>query len=68
MKERAATSGEVEEVLKNPGRLEPSVKGKYNAFKFVNGRFVRVTYQELADHLLVITVVVRKRSFQGAAR
>ncbi len=68
MNERTATSVEVEEVLKNPDRLEPSVKGRYNAFKFMNGRFVRVTYQEIADHFLVITVVVRRRPFQGATK
>lgn len=64
MKEREVTPDEVENALREPDLVKPSVKGRCNAFKFVNGRFVRVTYKEETDHLLVITVVMRKKPFK----
>ena len=64
MKERAATVDEVEDVIRRPDRVVPSVKERRNAFKFLNGRFLRVTYKAQTDHFLVITVVVRQKQFK----
>jgi len=42
-----------------------SIKGRQNAYKFTGGRFLRVTFKEDPDNILVVTVTVRKRSFKG---
>ncbi|MGD0282143.1 MAG: DUF4258 domain-containing protein [Dissulfurispiraceae bacterium] len=59
MKEREVTEDEVEAVIGKPDYSEPSVKGRTNAFKFLNGRYLRVTYK--GD--LIITATIRKNPF-----
>ena len=65
MKEREVTDEEIESALKNPDGLKKSVKGRINIFKFINGRYLRVTFKEKLDDILVITVTIRKRPFGG---
>jgi hypothetical protein len=63
MKERKISEAEVEYVFKNPDYSEKSIKERVNAFKFINGRYLRVTHREEKDHILIMTVVVRKKPF-----
>ena len=65
MKERGVTEKEAEITIKEPEYIEPSIKGRKNAYKFISGRFLRVTFKEEYDHILVITVTVRKKPFKG---
>lgn len=65
MKEREVAEEEAELTIKEPEYVEPSVKGRMNAFKFIGGRFLRVTFKEESDHILVITVTMRKKPFKG---
>lgn len=65
MKEREVTQEETEITIKEPEYTEPSVKGRINAYRYIGNRFIRVTYKEEYDHILVITVTVRKRPFRG---
>jgi hypothetical protein len=51
-------------VMKEPESQVQSTKGGKNSYKFLNGRFLRVTYREEADHILIITVTVRETSFK----
>lgn len=64
MKEREVTEEEAEIAIKEPDLAEPTVKGRRNAYKFIGGRFLRVTYKEEYDHILVITVTMRKKPFK----
>lgn len=64
MKEREVSEDEAEAVIRNPDFSEPSVKGRTNAFKFINGRYLRVTFKEESDSILVITVTIRKKPFK----
>ena len=64
MREREVTEEQVEIAIREPESYEQSIKGRKNAYKFLNGRFLRVTYREEADHILVITVTVRKTPFR----
>lgn len=57
MLQRAITPEEVEAVLRQPERIEPSVKERQNAFGPGLKGIVRVTFRETADETLVITVV-----------
>lgn len=65
MKERGVSEDEAEMTISNPEYAEPSVKGRKNAFSFKNGRYLRVTFKEESDHIMVITVTIRKRPFRG---
>ena len=65
MKDRAISQEEAKSTIENPDSLAKSVKGRANAFKFVNGRYLRVTYKEEPDYILVVTVTVRKKPFGG---
>lgn len=65
MKDREVTEEEVEITIKKPEDVEPSVKGRKNAYKFIGGRFLRITFKEELNHILVITVTIRKRPFKG---
>ena len=65
MKEREVTEEEAEATIKKPEYIETSIKGRKNAYIFINERFLRVTFKEEDDHILVITVTVRKRPFKG---
>jgi hypothetical protein len=63
MKERGVALDEVEEILTHPEYTAPSAKERKNAFGILNGRYLRVTYKEHSQELLIITVVLRKRPF-----
>jgi hypothetical protein len=64
MKERGVTEEEAETTINNPEHMESSIKGRKNAYKFIGYRFLRVTFREENDHILVITVTLRKRPFK----
>lgn len=53
------------EVIQNPDRVVPNVKGRYNAFGRLGERFLRVTCKEEEKRLVVVTVTPRKRAFKG---
>jgi len=63
MKDRHVIEDEVKSAIEDADFLEQSIKGRFNAFKFINGRYLRVTFKEEPDHILVITVTIRKKPF-----
>lgn len=65
MKEREVAEEEAEMAINNPDDIEPSIKGRKNAYKFIGNRFLRATFKEETENILVITVTVRKRPFKG---
>ncbi len=65
MNERGVSKDETEITIENPDFCEPSIKGRINAYKFSNGRYLRVTFKEETDHILAITVTIRKKPFRG---
>jgi hypothetical protein len=64
MEERVVTEEEVEITIKEPEHFKASIKGRQNAYRFIGGRFLRVTFKEEVNHILVITVAVRRRPFK----
>ncbi|MBI5750044.1 MAG: hypothetical protein HZA00_13070 [Nitrospinae bacterium] len=67
MQEREVTEKEIEITINEPDRIEPSIKERKNAYKFINERFLRVTFKEEYNHILIITVTVRKEPFGEGA-
>ena len=59
MRWREISEEEVEHVVRDPERTEPTEQGRVNAFKWVGGRYLRATFRELDTELLVISVVDR---------
>ena len=47
--------------LENPDSVFPTEKGRLNAIKSFGGQYLRVTYIERQDDILVITVTPRRR-------
>ena len=45
------------QVLNSPDRIEPSIKGRTNVFKTVGAKYLKVTYRELSEEVLIISVV-----------
>ena len=64
MKDRHVIEDEVKSAIEDADFLEQNIKGRFNAFKFINGRYLRVTFKEEPDHILVITVTIRKKPFK----
>ncbi len=64
MRDRHVIEDEVKSAIQDPDFLEQSIKGRLNAFKFVNGRYLRVTFKEEPEHILIITATIRKKPFK----
>ena len=52
---------DVQSTLAVPDRVLPTEKGRLNAIKRHGERFLRVTYKEEVDYILVVTVTPRRR-------
>jgi hypothetical protein len=63
MKDRSVSEDEAQFALDSPDSVLPSVKGRMNTFKYLNGRYLRITWKDEAGKRLVITVTIRKKPF-----
>lgn len=59
MRWRRISETEVEEAVVDPDRVEPSIRGRTNAYKQIGDRQIRVTFVETENGILIITVVDR---------
>ncbi len=57
MKWRNITKEEVEEVFKLPEKSESTVKGRLNVFKKIGDRYLKVTFKEFEEYILIISAV-----------
>ena len=57
MKWRQISEYEILETIKSPDKLERSFHGKWNAFKILGRRYIRVTYKPEKKFIMVISVV-----------
>ena len=57
MKWRKISEEEVRLTLSNPDKVETSIKGRINVYKTIGEKYIKVTYKELSDEILVISVV-----------
>ncbi|MEW6003524.1 MAG: hypothetical protein AB1638_12885, partial [Nitrospirota bacterium] len=54
---RKISEDEVNLTLSSPDKTEQSIKGRINIYKAIGTRYIKVTYKEFADEILVISVV-----------
>ena len=59
MRWRGISESEVEDAVADPDRVEPSIRGRTNAYKQIGDRQIRVTFVETENGILIITVVDR---------
>ena len=59
MRWRGISESEVEEAIVDQDRVEPSIRGRTNAYKQIGDRQIRVTFVEAENGILIITVVDR---------
>lgn len=50
---------EVEYIVRDPERIEPTEQGRFNAFGWAGDRYLRVTFRDLDAELPVISAVDR---------
>jgi len=55
---------EVESALKAPEFLEPSAENRLNAWMKVSKKYLRVTYMEESNRLLVISAVKKNKGWR----
>ena len=59
MRWRGISETEVEDAVVDPDHVEPSIRGRTNAYKQIGDRQIRVTFVETENGILIITVVDR---------
>lgn len=57
MKWRGISEQEVEAVLAKPDIMERTERGRINALRRLGERFIKVTYKDLGEELLIISAV-----------
>ncbi len=57
MKWRIISEEEVKLTLSSPDKTEQSIKGRINVYKTIGTRYIKVTYKEFPDEVLIISVV-----------
>ncbi len=60
MKWRKISEQEVEAVLSVPDKVESTERGRSNAFRRLGSRYLKVTYRELSDEILIISAVDKR--------
>ena len=57
MKWRRISEEEIALILSSPDKTEQSTKGRINVYKTIGTRYLKVTYKEFPDEILIISVV-----------
>lgn len=57
MKWRKIFEDEVYSVINEPDKIEQSIKGRINLYKRIGQRYLKVTYKEFSEEILIISVV-----------
>jgi len=57
MKWRKISEEEVNLTLNNPDKIEQSIRGRINVYKVIGERYIKVTYKEFSEEVLIISIV-----------
>jgi hypothetical protein len=61
MKWRNISENDIKDSILNPEKTEHSVLGRKNAFKHVGRKWIKVTFKEEKDIIIVITAIDKAR-------
>ena len=61
MKWREIIEEDVRDTILSPEKVEDSIKGRKNAVKHIGRKWLKVTYKEETDRIVIITVVDRNK-------
>ncbi|MBI2556117.1 MAG: DUF4258 domain-containing protein [Planctomycetes bacterium] len=57
MKWRKISEEEVEDTILNPENTKDSIKGRKNVFKHIGKKWLKVTFTQESDLVIIITVI-----------
>ena len=57
MKWRKMSEEEVEDTILNPENVKDSIKSRKNAFKHIDKKWLKVTFTQESDLIIIITVI-----------
>lgn len=57
MKWRKITNSEVEDTIISPEKVEDSIMNRKNAYKHIGERYIKVTFKEKDDIIIIITAM-----------
>ena len=60
MRWRRISEAEVEAILAEPDRVEPTRKGRKNAWRAMGERLLKVTYREETGRVVIVTVADKR--------
>lgn len=61
MKWREITEDEVKNTIREPEKIEYSTKGRKNALKHINEKWIKVTFKEEDGIIIIITVMDKNK-------
>jgi len=61
MKWRDITEDEVKDTILYPESVEDSIKDRKNAFKHIGNKYLKVTYREESNKIIIVTVVDKNK-------
>ncbi len=64
MRRHNILEAEIEAAITQPDFVDPSSEEKKNAWKFILDKYLRVTYKEISDKILIITAVKKKKGWR----
>jgi len=65
MRRHQISDQEIESAVTKPEYTEPSIEGRSNAWIETSGKYLRVTFKEKSDKLLIITAVKKKKQWRS---
>lgn len=57
MKWRKIFKEEVKNALSDPEQIQDSIKGRKNAYKHINQKWIKATFKEEYDKIIIVTVI-----------
>jgi len=61
MKWRNITKEEAITAILEPEDIQNSINGRKNVYKYINEKFIKITYKEKADKFIVITAICKNK-------
>ena len=61
MKWREIKEGEIKDTVLYPEKVENSIKDRKNAFKHIGNKWLKVTFKQESDNIVIITAIDKNK-------